>query len=104
MPTYEYQCETCKHHFEVFQPITEEPLKRCPKCRKKVRRLIGKGAGILFKGSGFHETDYRSESYKKQMKEEKRKTDTSGKKKEKTKPKTSSSASGSEKTTATKKA
>lgn len=73
MPTYEYECEACGHEFELFQSIVDKPLKRCPKCRKlKVRRLIGTGAGFIFKGSGFYQTDYRSESYKKQMKEEKR--------------------------------
>ncbi|MCE9615792.1 MAG: zinc ribbon domain-containing protein [Lentisphaerae bacterium] len=64
MPTYEYECTKCAHHFERFQSITAEPLKRCPKCRSKVRRLLGTGAGIIFKGSGFYQTDYRSESYK----------------------------------------
>lgn len=65
MPTYEYECTKCGHEFELFQSITEEPRKRCPKCRGKVRRLLGTGAGILFKGSGFYQTDYRSESYRK---------------------------------------
>ena len=66
MPTYEYQCEKCDHEFEVFQSIKADPLTDCPKgkCKGKVRRLIGTGAGIIFKGSGFYETDYRSESYK----------------------------------------
>jgi len=66
MPTYEYICEKCDHEFEVFQSIKADPLKDCPKakCKGKVRRLIGTGAGIIFKGSGFYETDYRSESYK----------------------------------------
>jgi len=72
MPTYEYQCEACDERFEVFQPITAKPLRKCPECGKsKVRRLIGTGAGIIFKGSGFYETDYRSESYKKAEKAEK---------------------------------
>jgi putative FmdB family regulatory protein len=66
MPTYEYECTKCGYEFERFQNMSEEPLKRCPKCRCKVRRLIGSGAGIIFKGSGFYETDYRSESYKKE--------------------------------------
>lgn len=66
MPTYEYLCEACEHRFELFQPITAEPVRVCPECgRRKVRRLIGPGAAILFKGSGFYQTDYRSESYKK---------------------------------------
>lgn len=66
MPTYDYLCEACRHEFEEFQSITAEPLKKCPACgRKKLRRLIGGGAAVVFKGSGFYQTDYRSESYKK---------------------------------------
>ncbi len=65
MPTYDYVCDACKHEFEEFQYMSEEPLKKCPQCgKKKLRRLIGTGAAILFKGSGFYQTDYRSESYK----------------------------------------
>jgi putative FmdB family regulatory protein len=72
MPTYEYQCEACDERFEVFQSITAKPLRKCPECGKgKVKRLIGTGAGIIFKGSGFYETDYRSDSYKKAEKAEK---------------------------------
>jgi putative FmdB family regulatory protein len=64
MPTYEYKCDACGYAFERFQPITSDPIKRCPECKKaKVRRLIGTGAGMIFKGSGFYITDYRSESY-----------------------------------------
>lgn len=67
MPTYEYECRNCHHEFEIFQSITAKPLKTCPKCKQaKLRRLIGKGAGIIFKGSGFYQTDYRSDHYKKQ--------------------------------------
>lgn len=66
MPTYEYRCEACSFEFEEFQSITAKPLRKCPECGKqKLVRLIGTGAGVLFKGSGFYETDYRSESYKK---------------------------------------
>ena len=66
MPTYEYKCDHCEHVFDLFQSITAEPVKKCPECKKlKIRRLIGTGAGIIFKGSGFYETDYRSDSYKK---------------------------------------
>ena len=72
MPTYEYECRKCGHAFERFQSMTEEPVKRCPVCRGKVQRLVGSGAGILFKGSGFHETDYRSDSYKKGAQSEKK--------------------------------
>ena len=65
MPTYDYVCDACKHEFEEFQYMSEEVLKKCPKCgKKKLRRLIGTGAAIIFKGSGFYQTDYRSESYK----------------------------------------
>lgn len=63
MPTYEYECTKCGHHFERFQSMGDEPLKRCPECRCKVNRLIGTGAGIIFKGSGFYQTDYRTSSY-----------------------------------------
>ncbi|OUT70988.1 MAG: FmdB family transcriptional regulator [Planctomycetaceae bacterium TMED10] len=66
MPTYDYECEACGHAFELFQAITEGVKKKCPECKKlKLRRLFGTGAAIVFKGSGFYETDYRSESYKK---------------------------------------
>jgi putative FmdB family regulatory protein len=65
MPTYDYECDACGHRFEEFQSMKDEPLKKCPECKKKkLRRLIGTGAAILFKGSGFYQTDYRSESYK----------------------------------------
>lgn len=70
MPTYEYACQKCRHEFEQFQSIKDEPLKRCPKCRGKVVRKIGTGGGLLFKGSGFYITDYRSENYKKAAKSE----------------------------------
>jgi putative FmdB family regulatory protein len=70
MPTYEYVCQKCQHEFEQFQSIKDEPLKRCPECRGKVQRKIGTGAGLLFKGSGFYITDYRSEGYKKAAKSE----------------------------------
>ncbi len=59
MPTYEYKCRYCKHVFEAFQAITAEPLKKCPRCkRNELQRLIGAGAGVIFKGSGFYVTDY----------------------------------------------
>src|SRR3989442_8585149 len=65
MPTYEYECDACKHRFDEFQAMSEKPLTKCPECgKKKLRRLFGGGAAILFKGSGFYQTDYRSESYK----------------------------------------
>ena len=70
MPTYEYECLKCGHRFEIFQKMADRPRKRCPKCRGKVRRLVGSGAGMIFKGSGFYVTDYRSQSYKDQKKKE----------------------------------
>ena len=65
MPTYDYRCSVCGHEFEEFQLITDDPLTECPKCDGKIERLIGAGAGLIFKGSGFYITDYRSDSYKK---------------------------------------
>ncbi len=67
MPTYDYQCQKCGHRFEVFQSMKDERLTDCPleTCDGSVKRLLGTGAGIIFKGSGFYETDYRSDSYKK---------------------------------------
>ena len=66
MPTYDYVCENCKHRWELFQSIKANPIRKCPKCGKqKAKRVIGPGAGIIFKGSGFYQTDYRSEAYKK---------------------------------------
>ena len=78
MPTYEYQCEKCKKSFEIFQSMKDEPLTTCPKdlCRVKtwgkgkVKRQLGTGAGLLFKGSGFYITDYRSEGYRAAAKSE----------------------------------
>jgi len=71
MPTYDYLCAACGHEFELFQRMTADPERRCPECKKlKLKRLIGAGSGIVFKGSGFYETDYRSDSYKKKAAEE----------------------------------
>lgn len=64
MPTYEYQCKKCKHEFEVFQQITEKPIKNCPKCKGDSQRLISAGGGFILKGSGFYATDNRSSEYK----------------------------------------
>lgn len=72
MPTYEYICKNCGHEFEQFQSITANALRKCSKCGKlSLKRLVGTGSGIIFKGSGFYQTDYRSEGYKKAEKEEK---------------------------------
>jgi putative FmdB family regulatory protein len=81
MPTYEYQCADCGFEFEKFQSMAASALRKCPKCGKLfLRRLIGTGAGVIFKGSGFYETDYRSESYKNAAKKE---SDTGSEKAEK---------------------
>ena len=72
MPTYEYKCTKCNHQFEAVQKMTDNPLTRCPECRCKIKRLIGAGAGVIFKGSGFYTTDYRSDSYKKGAESEKK--------------------------------
>ncbi|MBF0215810.1 MAG: zinc ribbon domain-containing protein [Candidatus Omnitrophica bacterium] len=60
MPTYEYKCDKCDKIFEVFQGIKDEPIKNCPKCKSKVKKLISTGAGLIFKGKGFYQTDYKS--------------------------------------------
>ena len=72
MPTYEYHCDACDHNFDEFQSMSDAPLKKCPQCKKpKLRRVFGTGAAILFRGSGFYETDYRSDSYKQAAKADK---------------------------------
>ena len=77
MPTYEYRCSNCGHKFEKFQSITAAPIKQCPACKKnKAQRLIGTGAGLIFKGSGFYITDYRSEGYKEKAKADSGSTET----------------------------
>ena len=82
MPTYDYICDACEHAWELFQKITDDPVKKCPECKKKKAvRQFGTGAAIMFKGSGFYETDYRSDSYKKSAKADKSaKSDSSDKK------------------------
>jgi len=73
MPTYEYRCGACEHEWEEFQSIKAEPSKKCPECKKsKAARIISAGGGIIFKGSGFYQTDYRSDSYKKAAKADKK--------------------------------
>jgi len=72
MPTYDYECDACGHKFELFQSISAPVEKKCPECKKpKLRRLIGTGAAVVFKGSGFYQTDYRSDSYKKAAEKDK---------------------------------
>jgi putative FmdB family regulatory protein len=85
MPTYDYHCDSCEHEFEHFQSIKDDPLKKCPECGKpKLRRLLGTGAAIVFKGSGFYTTDYRSESYKKRASEDNKPADSAAKNESKT--------------------
>jgi putative FmdB family regulatory protein len=80
MPTYDYVCDACGHEFEEFQSITEPVLRKCPECKKlKLRRLFGTGAAVVFKGSGFYQTDYRSESYKSGAEKDKPKSESSEK-------------------------
>ncbi len=72
MPTYDYECGACNHAFELFQSITAKHIKKCPECGKlKAKRLIGAGSTVIFKGSGFYQTDYRSEEYKSRQKADK---------------------------------
>ena len=99
MPTYDYECDACGHLFELFQGINDPIKRKCPECKKlKLRRLFGTGAAILFKGSGFYETDYRSDSYKSDAKkansaEKKSKSDASSSKKSSKKSDSKSSTS-----------
>lgn len=90
MPTYDYRCKACSHKWEEWQSITAEATKKCPECGKsKAERVIGPGAGLLFKGSGFYITDYRSDSYKKAAK-----ADTSSNGSSKSESKSESKSSG----------
>ena len=80
MPTYDYECDACGHELEIFQSFSEAVKKKCPECGKlKLRRLIGAGAAVVFKGSGFYQTDYRSDSYKKGAEVEKKSSESSEK-------------------------
>ena len=82
MPTYEYVCDRCEHRFELFQQMTDPVKRKCPECGKlALRRLVGAGAGVLFRGNGFYQTDYRSDSYRKAAEAEKKTADGGGKKK-----------------------
>ncbi|MDA7977690.1 MAG: zinc ribbon domain-containing protein [Pirellulales bacterium] len=101
MPTYDYVCDSCEHTFELFQSITEPVKRKCPECGKlKLRRLFGTGAAVMFKGSGFYETDYRSESYKKGAEAAKKSSD-SGKKDSSSSSSDSSSKSSSDSSSGT---
>ena len=106
MPTYEYVCRKCEHRFERFQSITAKPVRKCPNCGKSsVQRLVSAGAGIIFKGSGFYATDYRSDSYKTGAKAETGSTTAKAPEKgqetkAETKPQTKTEAKGSKKKTA----
>jgi putative FmdB family regulatory protein len=99
MPTYDYQCDSCGHQFELFQGINDPPETKCPACKKrKLRRLFGTGAAVMFKGSGFYQTDYRSESYKKAAAAESKASSegsSGGKETKESKPKSDSSSSSS---------
>ncbi len=96
MPTYDYRCDGCGHEFELFQSMKDKPKRKCPKCSKNTLvRLIGTGAAVLFKGSGFYETDYRSPSYKKGAEAEKKsKEDAKASKKDDKKAPASSNGKG----------
>ncbi len=105
MPTYEYECQECKHRFDAFQSMKDDRLTDCPEesCDGALKRLIGAGAGLIFKGSGFYITDYRSDSYKKAAKKDKASSSSGGSSKSeggKSKSSGSSSSSGSTKKTA----
>lgn len=79
MPTYDYECDACEHKFEVFEAMSADPQTKCPECKKKkLRRLFGAGAAVVFKGSGFYTTDYRSDSYKKAADADKKPSDGGG--------------------------
>ena len=101
MPTYEYECKTCGEVMDIFQSIKSKPLRKaeCTSCgsTQPVRRLIGTGGAVLFKGSGFYETDYRSESYKSRAKEEQKSTSSDSSKSDKS-DKSKSDSSGTSKT------
>ena len=93
MPTYDYLCDNCGHEFEKFQMMSDSLMRKCPKCKKfRLKRLIGTGAGIIFKGSGFYETDYRSENYKQDQKQSKSTPETAKKDKKEIKTESKKSA------------
>lgn len=99
MPTYDYKCKKCEHTWEAFHSIKADPIKKCPECGKnQAQRVISGGGGILFKGDGFYETDYRSDSYKKAAKADSAKSDSSksDSSKSESKPATKSDAKSSD--------
>ena len=103
MPTYDYECNACGHEFELFQSIKDSVKRKCPECgRLKLRRLFGIGAAVMFKGSGFYETDYRSESYKKAAAADKKAAKEASGKKSKDGDKKSSGDSSSKKSSGSK--
>ena len=88
MPTYDYRCGNCGHELEIFQSIKENPKRKCPACgAMKLERVIGAGAGFIFKGSGFYLTDYRSDSYKKGAEADKKASETKSESSSEKKPK-----------------
>ena len=96
MPTYDYECDACGHEMELFQGINDPVKKKCPECGKnKLRRLFGSGAAIVFKGSGFYQTDYRSENYKKAAEADKPKSESKKSEKSESKSKTESTTASS---------
>lgn len=104
MPTYAYVCGQCSHEFDAFQSITAKPMRKCPACGKSaLKRLIGSGGGIIFKGSGFYCTDYRSDGYKKAATGDNGSTKPAEKKENKTETKTSPAAAKTESSTGEKK-
>ena len=97
MPTYDYECDACGHTFELFQSMSAPVEKKCPKCGKlKLRRLFGTGAAVVFKGSGFYQTDYRSDSYKKAAESDKPASETKSEFKGETKSESKSESKSSD--------
>ncbi len=102
MPTYDYECDACGHTFDLFQSISEPKKRKCPACGKnKLRRLFGAGSAVVFKGSGFYQTDYRSDSYKKAAAADKPSSDGGSKSSGGSESKSSSSSSSASSSSAT---